>query len=105
MICISVLASALTWYPATNWVESADSVASPNARSGGIVRFCGAQAPKSYNGYIDNSQYSQMTFALMYECLLNTDPVTHDFVSGLARRWAMSEDGREFMFELDGRAK
>ena len=102
---IALLASALTWYPATNWVETADPLASPNARTGGIVRFCGAQAPKSYNGYIDNSHYARMTFGLMYEYLLNTDSETLDFVPGLARRWAVSEDGREFTFVLDERAK
>ena len=102
---ILLLASSLTWYPATNWVETADPLASPNARTGGIVRFCGAQAPKSYNGYIDNSHYARMTFGLMYEYLLNTDSETLDFVPGLARRWAVSEDGREFTFVLDERAK
>ena len=103
-ICAIVLAS-LTWYPSTNWVERPDPVASPYAKKGGVLRFNGSQSPKSYNAYIDNNTYTKMTFDLMYENLLTVDAETLDFEPGLARRWAVSDDGREYTFVLDERAR
>ena len=104
MTALLLLASALAWLPAADWAEAPDPVASPRARKGGAVRFSGGQGPKSYNAYVDNNAYTRMTFDLMYECLLSVDPATLDFRPGLARRWAVSEDGCAFTFELDPQA-
>ena len=101
----AALMAAATWYPAPGWTERSDPVASPRARRGGILRFSGAQPPKSYNAYVDNNSYTRMTFDLMYENLLSIDAATLDFEPALARRWAVSDDGREFTFVLDDRAK
>ena len=102
---IALLLAALTWYPAADWKDEPDRVASPRARKGGTIRFNGAQAPKSLNGYVDTNTYTMMTFALMYENLISTDTETLDFVPGLARYWAVSDDGEEFVFVIDERAR
>ena len=102
---VALLLAALTWYPAQDWKDEPDRVASPRAKKGGTIRFNGAQAPKSLNGYVDTNTYTMMTFALMYENLLTTDTDTLDFAPGLARYWAVSDDGDEFIFVLDERAK
>ena len=60
--------------------------------------------PKSPNGYTDNNTYTRMMFDLMYESLLGFDPITLDAVTGLAKGWSVSSDGREFTFEMDVRA-
>ena len=101
----AILAAAATWYPAPGWTERPDPVASPRARKGGTVRFSGGQPPKSYNAYVDNNSYTRMTFDLMYENLLSINAETLDFEPALARRWAVSEDGHEFTFVLDERAR
>ncbi len=101
----AVFFAALTWHPATNWVERPDPVASPRARRGGTLRLNGSQPPKSFNAYVDNNSYSSMVFGLMYEQLLGMDPATSELRPMLARRWAVSDDGREFTFVLDERAK
>lgn len=105
MTAAILLLAAVTWYPATNWVDRSDPAASPRAQKGGTIRFSGAQSPKSYNAYIDNNAYTKMTFDLMYENLLTVDSETLDFAPGLARRWAVSDDGRAFTFVLDDRAR
>ena len=105
MIISSLVLAALAWYPAADWKDEPDPVASPLARKGGTVRFNGGQPPKSYNAYVDNNSYTMMTFELMYENLLSTDTDTLEFCPGLARRWAVSDDGREFTFVIDERAK
>ncbi len=101
----AIVLSALTWYPSPDWKDEPDPTASPHAKKGGSIRFFGAQAPKSLNGYVDNNAYTSMTFGLMYESLLSTDVDTLDFAPGLARRWAVSDDGAEFTFVIDERAR
>lgn len=100
-----LLLMAVTWHPAADWVERPDPLASPRARKGGTIRFNGAQPPKSFNAYVDNNTYSSMVFDLLYEKLLSMDARTTDAVPALARRWCVSEDGREFTFALDERAR
>ena len=97
-------ATAVTWYPAADWKDEDDPIASPLAKKGGIIRFSGGHAPKSFCEYLDNNTYTRMTFSLMYETLISTDTETLDFVPGLARRWSVSADGREFTFVIDERA-
>ena len=105
MTLACLIIAAATWYPAADWKDEPSPVASLRAQRGGTIRFNGGQPPKSYNAYVDNNTYTRMTFDLMYENLLSTDPVTMEFCPGIARRWAVSEDGREFTFELDERAR
>lgn len=95
----------MTWYPAADWQDTPDKVASPAAVKGGIVRFFGASPPKSFNAYIDNNKYTAMMFSLMYSQMIVTDSETMEFTPCLARRWGVSEDGLEYEFEIDGRAK
>jgi microcin C transport system substrate-binding protein len=109
MICSAVaplaLSAALTWYPADDWKDKADPSAVHDAPKGGTLRLFGGQGPKSYNGYVDNNAYTHMTFSLLYSSLLSIDSQTLDFEPSLARRWALSDDGTEFVFELDERAR
>ena len=100
----AILLAAVTWYPAASWTERPDPVASPSARRGGTIRLNGAQPPKSFNAYIDNNSYSAMVFGLMYGKLLGMDGTTAELEPALARKWAVSDDGREFTFVLDERA-
>ena len=97
--------AGVTWYPADDWQDTPDPIASPHAKKGGTVRFNGGMPPKSFCEYVDNNTYTRMTFSLMYETLISTDTETLEFVPSLARRWAVSDDGREFTFVLDERAR
>lgn len=94
-----------TWYPGPWWKDEPDRIASSRARKGGVIRFNGAQAPKSFNYYVDNNSYAKMMFDLMYDCLIGTDAQTLEFMPSLARRWSISDDGNVFTFVLDERAK
>lgn len=102
---LAILLAVTLWQPAADWTDRPDSVASPFARKGGTVRFNGAQPPKSFNAYVDNNSYSTMVFDLLYEKLLGMDSESLELTPALARRWAVSDDGREFTFEIDARAK
>ena len=101
---MAIVAAAVTWYPAADWTEKADPAASPYARRGGTLRFNGANPPKSFNAYVDNNVYSAMLFDLLYGKLLGMNAATSELEPSLARKWAVSDDGREFTFVLDERA-
>ncbi|MBO4448623.1 MAG: ABC transporter substrate-binding protein [Kiritimatiellae bacterium] len=75
------------------------------AVKGGSITMYGASAPKSANAYIDNSHYTSVAFSLAYMTLVETDDESGELAPGLAREWKASEDGREFTFALDPRAK
>ena len=99
------VSAGLKWHPADDWKDTPDPVASPYAKKGGTIRFNGGNPPKSLCEYVDNNTYTRMTFSLMYEGLITTDSETLEFAPALARRWAESDDGREFHFVIDERAK
>ena len=101
MLFGAILLTAVTWYPAADWSERPDPAASPYARRGGTIRLNGAQPPKSFNAYIDNNTYSAMVFDLLYGKLLGMNAATSELEPLLARKWAVSDDGREFTFILD----
>lgn len=96
--------SDATWYPAPDWRDTEDPVASPCAKKGGTLRFDGASSPSSFNAYVDTSSYVQMMFSLMYPVLISTDTETLDFVPSLASRWSISKDDSTFTFIIDERA-
>ena len=105
MFIATVALAAVTWYPAADWTERPDPAASQFARRGGTIRLNGAQPPKSFNAYVDNNNYSAMVFDLLYGKLLGMNAATSELEPSLARKWAVSDDGREFTFVLDARAK
>lgn len=74
-------------------------------KPGGTLRFNGFQPPKSMNAYVDNMRYTHMTFSFMYETLIETDPVTAEFIPGLADKWEISEDAQSYTFHIDPAAK
>ncbi len=88
-------------YPKAGWREGPDPLASPYAIQGGILRFAAFQPPKSLNAYIDSNTYTRQIFGLMYETLLWTDPLTAEFMPGLASRWTVSDDKLTFTFDID----
>ena len=100
--CLALI--ALIWHPAADWTERPDPAASVLARRGGTIRLNGSQPPKSFNAYVDNNTYSAMVFDLLYGKLLGMNARTSELEPALARRWAVSDDGREFTFVLDERA-
>ena len=94
-----------TWYPAPDWKDTPDPIASPRAKKGGTLRFDGGSSPSSFNAYVDSSSYMQMMFSLMYPVLISTDVDTLDFVPSLAARWSVSADESVYTFVLDERAR
>lgn len=86
--------------------DVADPIADPDAIQGvGEISLASAIIPKSFNYYLDNNVFSAEIFGLMYESLLSNDPLTADYAPGLAKRWEISQDKKQFTFYIDPTAK
>lgn len=96
--------AAETWYPAANWHNKPDPIASPYAEPGGNLNLYFGQYPKSVNYYLEASVSASVMFELMYEPLLSTDPMTLEYVPALAAKWSVNEDGTVITFVLDPNA-
>ncbi|HQZ26729.1 MAG: ABC transporter substrate-binding protein [Verrucomicrobiales bacterium] len=91
--------------PEAGWEPSRSPLASDFAESGGKISMFASQFPKSFNYQIDNNVFSREIFRLMFEPLLENDPITLEDRPGLADRWEISEDKKVFTFHIDSRAK
>lgn len=86
--------------------DSPDPIADPDAIQGsGEISLAASFIPKSFNYYLDNNVFSAEIFSLMFESLLSHDPLTADYAPGLARRWEISKDKKQFTFYIDPTAK
>jgi microcin C transport system substrate-binding protein len=92
------------WQTAVNYNIAGDS----NAVKGGSFTMRIPDFPntlrnmgKDANSYVNNL----MEFGLMYEGLLNQDPVTEEWIPGLATHWKISEDKRQFWFRINPNAR
>ena len=56
---------------------------------------------KDANSYVNNL----MEFGLLYESLLNQDPVTEEWIPSLATHWKISEDKKTFSYRIDPNAR
>ncbi len=92
-------------FPPSGWVEKPNPIASPYAERGGTLRFSASQSPKSLNYYIDSNSYTYMMFAMMYETLLSSDPLTLSETPRLACRWTISDDKLTYTFKIDPKAR
>ena len=83
------------------WQDHVDPLASPDAVPGGKITYAASSPPKSLNPYLDNNVFSYQVFGSLYETLLGSDPLTADYAPGLARRWEISNDKKQFTFYID----
>lgn len=91
-------------FPSPDWEDRPDPLADPRALPGGALTWYGGMYPRSLNGYLDNNAFSYLVSGLLYESLLDIDPITAEYRPGLARRWTISGDLKTFTFEIDPEA-
>ncbi len=101
----SVHAAADETFPPPDWKEAPDPLADARAVTGGSLSTFVGQFPESFNYYLANNSFCAALFDLMYDTLLDIDPVTAEYRPGVAARWVLSDDKRTFTFSLDERAR
>jgi len=102
---LPVVAFADQSFPAPDWKDDYDPIASPDAEPGGKLSAFVSQYPKSFNYYLDNNVFNARLFGLMFENLLSTHPVDLSREPALADAWSISDDKKTFTFRIDDNAR
>ena len=92
-------------FPTSGWKDAPDPLASPEASVGGSISTFAGQYPQSFNYYLANNSFCAELFSLMYETLLDMDPLTMEYTPSVASKWVISDDKLTFTFHLDPQAK
>jgi microcin C transport system substrate-binding protein len=91
-------------FPKADWKDAPDPLASSDATVGGSITSFAGQYPQSFNYYLANNTFCAELFSLMYESLLDMDPITMTYTPSVANRWSISDDQLTFTFHLDPKA-
>ncbi len=80
---------------------------SKNAKKGGTAVFGDYGYPATLRTYGENSTnlLNQILTRIVYETLLKIDPVTYEYIPGLADKWSISEDKMTYFFHVNEKAK
>lgn len=91
------------------WTTSADYnvLGSSKAVKGGSIVWSIPDFPATLRCYgkDENSYYTRMAQTMMYESMLDSDPVTQDYSPRLATHWQISEDKKAFRFRINPNAR
>ena len=105
VISLSGFAFCDQTFPQKGWTDKPNPLASPDAEIGGEISIFAGQYPKSFNYYLANNSFTSELFGYMFETLLGNDPLTLDYIPGLADRWVISDDKKTFTFHISPKAK
>lgn len=108
LLALAVALSGAVLRAGETWHEPdilPDPLADARAIPGGRIRVFAGSVPKSLNYLLDNNSFSAQVFGMMYESLLSGTSLSPDHAPGLARAWAVSDDGRTFTFRIDPEAR
>jgi microcin C transport system substrate-binding protein len=103
-ILFTTLVHAGESFPKPEWQDVPDPLASARATVGGSISAFAGQYPQSFNYYLANNTFCAQLFSLMYETLLDMDPLTMAYTPSVASTWTISDDKKTFTFHLDPHA-
>jgi microcin C transport system substrate-binding protein len=95
------------WQTSTLTPEHFRYIADQNAKKGGSVAFGLEEFPATFRQYgkDENSQTTRMMNAMVYENLIGVNPLTLEFLPGLASHWKVDADGQTYWFRIDPNAR
>jgi microcin C transport system substrate-binding protein len=87
--------------------ENPTILGNSKAKKGGTVVLGYSGYPATLRTYGENSNIllNQMLTRLVYETLLKIDPITYEYIPGLADKWSISEDKMTYFFHINEKAK
>ena len=91
-------------FPGKGWKDAPAPLASNEAYVGGTISTFAGQYPQSFNYYLANNSFCAELFSLLYESLLDMNPLTMAYTPAVSARWTISDDKKTFTFHLDPRA-
>ncbi|MBP9192015.1 MAG: ABC transporter substrate-binding protein [Ignavibacteria bacterium] len=98
-----------TGFSGEGWTTSTDYnyIGDPKAVKGGSITWSIPDFPATLRlyGKDENSYYTRVMQRMVYESLLNQDPVSEDWTPRLASHWQISEDKKTFRFRINPDAR
>jgi microcin C transport system substrate-binding protein len=87
--------------------ETPNILGNKEAKKGGTAVFGYSNYPPTLRTYGENSNelVTQMLTRITYETLLKIDPLTYEYIPGLADKWSISEDKMTYFFHINEKAK
>jgi len=100
---VDSIINAIEWE--TN--KNPNILGSDKAKKGGTVVFGYSSYPPTLRTYGENSSelINQMITRITYETLLKIDPVTYEYIPGLADKWSVSDDKMTYFFHINEKSK
>lgn len=101
------VAEELGYRTYTSTVEEQKFFGDPRATKGGVLTTITSRYPATMRTEGKNSQYVENSTmsSMIYETLLNTHPVTSEYMPGLASHWKISEDKMKYWFRINPDAR
>lgn len=95
------------WKTITLTPEEFRYIADTNAKKGGEISMPIDEFPATFRAYgkDENTAPTRAVHSLVYESLLGINPLTLDFLPGLATHWKVGEDGQTYYFRIDPDAR
>jgi len=100
---VDSIIKSIEWTTNTNL----NILGSSDAKKGGTVVFGYSNYPATLRTYGENSTnlLTMLLSTIVYETLLKIDPVTYEYIPGLADKWSISEDKITYFFHINRKAK
>jgi microcin C transport system substrate-binding protein len=99
-----VVISSLTWVIEAS-EPSKTTFGDPKAIKGGLLTLHSPVFPKSFNYFVNNAAEVAGVFNLVYDSLMEINPITLEFQPLIAESWKISDDKKVFTIKIDPRAK
>lgn len=95
------------WQTTTLTPEEFKYIADTNAKKGGDITFAVSEYPATFRAYgkDENTEATRAIYGLVYEGLLGINPITLDFLPGLASHWKVGADGQTYYFRINPDAR
>jgi microcin C transport system substrate-binding protein len=87
--------------------DNYNTIGDPKAVKGGSLSMSLNEFPPTLRtiGQNTNSYFREILNMMIYEAILDFDPVTQDYIPRLATHWKISDDKKEFKFRLNPDAR
>jgi len=101
------IAPSQGWKTSTIPEDKFHLVADTNAIKGGRITFARPDFPATFRAYgkDENTAETRLIYGLVYESMLGVNPLTLDFLPGLATHWKSDTDGQTYYYRINPEAR
>lgn len=94
------------WQTVTLAPDKFRLIADTAAKKGGDITFAVDEYPATFRAYgkDENAEATRAIYNLVYETLLSINPLTLEFLPGLASHWKVGADGQTYFFRINPNA-